>query len=590
MRRTALALLGLCLILSGRALAQSAEGISIISYDTTNQQIDTFSATDLDYTASLYYSPYVEGYLYQSDDWNDPIKSGSAKGNFGCGSPNDTSMSSCAWGNMSAPAVSGDDYGLESDHYVETSWTTGQYDSSGNPTYYDYYGYYANDNYTEGGSGDGYDPPGYTLVVNVALIYLGSTEVEISTYDQTPIITSVTPDIIPDGTTTQVVVAGQNFGATPQLQFPDAPGMTISYSSRSATQITAQITPNGNEGTHSVQVVSNGVGGAGFLTSAGTSSSSSPQTLTVSGNQNQCTWQIKTGQNLYHIASSVQYGSSNYQSASIPIAATTTQNAVCPSASQVTWTVHAEYKASGAKRSQGVNLSGFTTSLNGTETYATQPGQGGQLTFTAKFTINNGSKTLTSSKTVYVDGTAIPTAQVKSQLVQDYSPPSGGTQNLFLGVACNESKFKQFSTTTLKADGATSIPLVLYGMNACWPNESFGGGAHIGITMVKTNMVDAYDWMQNSADGPGPLYFGWALGQARAYVKSAQITYPKLPAPSSSQLEDMALIYYRWGAQSRGNTYWIPNPTGTAWVKNPNADYTAYTKSVRDNLKDPSCQ
>jgi hypothetical protein len=598
-----LIILGACLSASELSFAQSAEGISVITYDATDGQIDSYSITEVDYVASLDYIPYVEGYLYQSADWNNPIDSATAFGSDCVDSYDDPSLVSCAWANMTAvPAVSGS-YELKSDHYVLTIWSTG-YDE----TYYDYYGFspyvYTDDigggeNFAPGGGydtgggyatggGESYAPVGSVTVINTNLIYLGSTAVGVPTFDPTPVIASVTPAIIPDSPAQQVIVTGQHFGAAPKLQFPDAPDMSISYTSVSDTQIIAQITPNGDEGAHRVQVISTGASGTGFLSSPRSSSTSPADTLTVSGNA--CTWQISTDQQLYHIASSIQGSSSNYQSASIPITAMTNQNAVCPGASQVTWTVMAMYASSEGKGTTQSNLPGFSSSLNQTVNYTTPPGSGGQLWFTATFTTGSGTTPQGMSKRVYLDGTAIPTSQVKSLLVQDYSPPSGGTPNLFVGVACKESNFKQFSTTTLEADGATSIPLVLYGMNANWPNESFGGGAHIGITMVKTNMADAYDWQQNVADGTGPDYFGWALGQAKAYVKSEQQTYPNLPNPSGSQLEDMALTYYRWGAKFQGNTYWVRNFPGTAWVKNTDANYTDYTDSVRGNLDNPSCQ
>ncbi|WP_263419295.1 hypothetical protein [Terriglobus albidus] len=575
----------LILLCGSIAHSQSVEGISYIEYDPSNQQVITYSATDLDYVAAYYYDPVVAGALYQSDDWNSPIKEGSASGNWGCGPSQgdplgDPAASACAWGYMNASAVSGDDYGLASDHYIQCYYQTGTYDTYGNPEYNDYFGYFANGtDYSEGGGGESYPDPGYTIYVTTQLIYVGTTVVQISTYDQTPIIHSVSPPVIPDGTTSTVVVAGEHFGAFPSLNFPDTAGMSISYSSRSDTSITAQITPNGQEGTHAVEVVSTGFGGSGFLSANGTTSQSPASTLTVAGSP--CTWQIVAEQTLYHINSG-----SNYKTATIPISVSTTPNASCPGAGTVNWTVTTVYATSAHKGASQAPQHQFTSSLNQTYNYTTLAGEGGQLTFKASFSSNGA--TLSKSKTVLVDGTGIPVASVKSLLTADYSAGAGGTPNLFRGVACTESKFKQFSTTTLLSDGATSVPLVLYGVNACWPNESFGGGSHIGIGMVKTSMTYAYDWTANANSAINDV-FAWAKGRADTYIANTRQSHPNLPQPTAQQKEDMALIYYRWGAAVLANTYWVVNPSGNGWMKNTNATYTAYTDGVRNNLQNPTC-
>ena len=278
--------------------------------------------------------------------------------------------------------------------------------------------------------GESYPDPGYTIYVTTQLIYVGTTVVQISTYDQTPIIYSVSPPVIPDGTTSTVVVAGAHFGAFPSLNFPDTAGMSISYSSRSDTSITAQITPNGQEGTHAVEVVSTGFGGSGFLSANGTTSESPASTLTVAGSP--CTWQIVAEQTLYHINSG-----SNYKTATIPISVSTTPNASCPGAGTVNWTVTTVYATSAHKGASQAPQHQFTSSLNQTYNYTTSAGEGGQLTFKASFSSNGA--TLSKSKTVLVDGTGIPVASVKSLLTADYSAGAGGTPNLFRGVACTES-------------------------------------------------------------------------------------------------------------------------------------------------------
>lgn len=416
-RRVAVPLLTLfCTVIFAApfVLGQSVEGISEIAYDVPNGQIDTYSATELDYYASLYYDAYVEGYLFQSDDWNNPIKAGAALNN------------PVADGYMQAPAMSGDQYVLQSDHYVVAYFVVG-YDNYGSPIYGDYYGFSFLSTAGSGGSdGDQYAPPNIYTEVVAEYIYLGSTVVGISTFDQTPVITSISPSVIPDGVTTTVTITGLYFGTAPQLQVEDAPSTTVVVTYGSDNQLTAQITPNGDEGVHNIEVISNGYGGTGFLSSPGTSKTSQPHSLTVAGHP--CTIQISTPQKLYHITSSSPDGNGNYQTATIPVTLKTTPSATCNGASSVTWSVHASYATSAGKgASPQDDPPGFTTALNETRNYVTPAGVGGQVTFAARFTTSD-NKSHSTSKTVYVDGTSIPLDQVKNLMIQDYSYPGGNSQ------------------------------------------------------------------------------------------------------------------------------------------------------------------
>lgn len=573
-RNKALLLLCLCaaLVCVPKSRAQAVEGISEIAYDSTNGEIDTYSATSLDYYASLYYDAYVQGALYQSDDWNNPIRSGYALDN------------PTADGYMVAPAVVGDDYELQSDHFVVAYYIVG-YDAYGDPVYADEYGYsYLSSTDPVGDSGS-YDPPMTYEDVIADYIYLGSTVVGISTYDLTPVITNISPNVIPDGIATTVEIDGINFGDAPDLQLDDAPNTTVSILSANDVQIMAQITPNGDEGPHTVEVISNGYGGTGFLSSPGTANKSHPQTIRVAGDP--CTVQIATPQRLYHIQPSAPDGNGNYQTTTIALTLKTTNGAVCNTPSQVTWQVHAAYASSGGKGRSVDDPPGFASSLNQQVNYTTPAGVGGQITFSASFT-TAGNKGHSMSKTVYIDGTAVPLASVKNAMIQDYGFP-GGTPNLFLGIACTESRFKQFSTTRLKG-GTTAVPLVLWGIAGCWPNESYDGGSHVGLTQVENNMTDAYDWIQNTWDGVRGVFLNWAIPTAQHYESSTRSAHSQLPALSTTQTEDNALVFYRMGGDPEGGPYWIPNANGTGWVANTqNPTGTEYRNSVRNNLNDPTC-
>src|SRR5262245_57390233 len=56
-----------CMLLSQKAAAQTAYGISAIQYQSSTDLVVGYSATELDYYAGYYYDPYVEGYLYQGN-------------------------------------------------------------------------------------------------------------------------------------------------------------------------------------------------------------------------------------------------------------------------------------------------------------------------------------------------------------------------------------------------------------------------------------------------------------------------------------------------------------------------------------------
>ncbi|MGO9096737.1 MAG: hypothetical protein ACLQGV_16145 [Bryobacteraceae bacterium] len=112
-------LLVLFLAFAKPAAAQSVEGISEIVPDwTTSSQIVTYSATELDYDAALYYDAYVEGYLYQNSSL---IADGAAYGQSCAADPNIPCDANFVWradGYFQMPLYVGDDYIIESDHYV----------------------------------------------------------------------------------------------------------------------------------------------------------------------------------------------------------------------------------------------------------------------------------------------------------------------------------------------------------------------------------------------------------------------------------------------------------------------------------------
>jgi len=204
---------------------------------------------------------------------------------------------------------------------------------------------------------------------------------------------------------------------------------------------------------------------------------------------------------------------------------------------------------------------------------------------------------LGETKKVYVDGTSVPLSTVKTQMKADYSFP-GGTPNLPLGMACRESRFRQFSTTTLKSSQGPTIPLLLWGINACWPNQSYDGGSHIGITQVPSSMDNGFDWLNNTYQGVTVTLVQDKIGSAQRYETQKRNQYPALPALTTAQTENNALFFYLRGQYRRVNgqtifkdPYYMPNNAGTGWILNPNdPGATGYVNQIRANLSDPNCQ
>ena len=96
-----------------KAQAQQVIGVSIVYPHPVT--VDTYSATQIDYTTYYYYDPYVEGYLFKRPQpllpWQQ-INSGYAYGGKGGSSP------LLAGGTMQSPLTVPSEYQLESDHYL----------------------------------------------------------------------------------------------------------------------------------------------------------------------------------------------------------------------------------------------------------------------------------------------------------------------------------------------------------------------------------------------------------------------------------------------------------------------------------------
>jgi hypothetical protein len=195
-----------------------------------------------------------------------------------------------------------------------------------------------------------------------------------------------------------------------------------------------------------------------------------------------------------------------------------------------------------------------------------------------------------------VDGTIIPQTQIINRLHLLYA--SGATPGLMVGVSKYESwNWHQFlpvndPTTYCYANNVND-----FGINGSWPYQSCeDSGSHIGLMMVETAMVDAYDWTANTEDGVN-LFVNQKLDFARSYESYFMNLYPSLPALTPSQTERDGLVFYGdaagtvWiyktvsGQRTRllnKGAYWIPDPnTHTSWVQNSaNAKAIGYVNNV----------
>ena len=110
----AFAVLALVLI-SQKAQAQWAYGISAIDYDDQTQTVYGYSATEVDYYAGYYYDPYVEGFMYDQYNYG-PIDSGWSRGYEDL---IDAEVYTYKYG-----ALPNTEYDVISDHYVIAYWST----------------------------------------------------------------------------------------------------------------------------------------------------------------------------------------------------------------------------------------------------------------------------------------------------------------------------------------------------------------------------------------------------------------------------------------------------------------------------------
>jgi hypothetical protein len=262
-----------------------------------------------------------------------------------------------------------------------------------------------------------------------------------------------------------------------------------------------------------------------------------------------------TQSTLYHL------GGTNYNRATVPLTATS----ACSGTAN--WTFNYSYTS---QRPTTYTSSSTTSSTLGqTSNYQTPVKNGGQVSLEARATLLGQSFTVT--RTVYIDGVAIPDATITNRLVALYT--SGATPRLLTGIASKESSYRQFAVRTL------------YGVSGRWPienaaNQYTPAGSYVGLMQVPNGMVNAFDWLTNTQQGA--YIFQTKLTDAGNYVANLRSQYPQLPALNGVELENEALSRYGGFINDR---YYTVNGSGNGWVITTRQDLLNYVQFIRNNMR-----
>jgi hypothetical protein len=263
---------------------------------------------------------------------------------------------------------------------------------------------------------------------------------------------------------------------------------------------------------------------------------------------------------------------------------------------QITWTAQLTYSTSGYSNTPSVGGTisdpprNFTTSSGGVQNEVYQS-EGGQVQVTATTTASDGS-TVKDCVTFYVEGPSggILNPTITSRLDSLYS--TGATPNLMTGIAMKESSYAQFLEPPQPPKNIDLFNLYAStnGVKAAkWPLESklssglSDGGSHIGLMMVPTTGLLAWNWFQNTNDAVNsadhgfvavklPLANTWMNWIISGNNKKNIPAHPGLPSflSPSVQMENMALVLYGPKASSLWTQqYYIPvcPPPGVITVK-----------------------
>jgi hypothetical protein len=238
----------------------------------------------------------------------------------------------------------------------------------------------------------------------------------------------------------------------------------------------------------------------------------------ASGQENVCQLGISSPAN----GQVFSLGGSNYNSATIPLEATS----ACSGTAN--WTLLFSYTTTGGATYTDTQVTSTTINAPNNYNYNTSPGDAGQVSLSASALL--AGQQFNVKYTVYVDGTAIPSATITNRLVGLYS---GATAGLLTGIAWVETaeNYQQFVSRSLY-----QVP------SGLWPIEGPGGG-YVGLMMVPNScLLNAFDWMTNTSQGLS--IFNGKYSTVQKYVSSQQNGHSALPNLTPTQYEDNQLLLY----------------------------------------------
>lgn len=261
-------------------------------------------------------------------------------------------------------------------------------------------------------------------------------------------------------------------------------------------------------------------------------------------------------------------------------------------ASTVDWNVALTYRTSGGKCA-GCDVTRTFQSAPDMDHSETYTSMGGQATVNASAVIQG--ETMTATPVVHtITGVAIPDAEITNRLVSLYRGPSSG---LMAGLAMKESSYMQFTEVYL-AGPNRGQPVILYGRNDKWPNESYDGGSHIGLMMIDMAREPikerAWNWLNNTDYGV-KFFSGekrsMALNWEKKIKTEARTLYNcQLRNLTEVERENMTLVLYGEGAMNAltGQYYYYQATTNKGkttcdWIENTQGNETGvkYAKAVR---------
>lgn len=240
--------------------------------------------------------------------------------------------------------------------------------------------------------------------------------------------------------------------------------------------------------------------------------------------------------------------------------------------SPVTLIITLEYQTSGKRGTHSSKLH-----LNGIDEqrmFHQFTSIGGKMIINA--TASVAGKTVSASPvTAFITGTHIPDEEITDRLIELYTSGGGATRNLMTCIAMKESSYAQF------------FPATLYELSSLWPHESYDGGSHIGLMMMPTTSLRAWDWKANTKDGV-EWFTKEKTSIAKSRINNIIKAHPGLRQLTATEMERQIMLTYGPGASSNPEKqFYIPQSNGHGgweWIENFESNNPVGIKYVKKAL------